>query len=77
MRLVKLDLMDEKGLLTNVFENVSFKDYASTILKGRKKYFLIRILPQDDEGEIVNYQSFLQVLQLCLLNQSFSTLRKV
>lgn len=45
-----LDLINTKGELTNVFSKENLGLYASSFLKGRKKYVLIQKIHLDEEG---------------------------
>ena len=70
--LVKLDLMDEKGQLANVFDKKNLDEYASNFLLGRKTYFLIKIIPEpEDESKkttLSNQFSTCKQLQLVVLH---------
>ena len=51
--------MEKTGELTNVFNKENLGEYASSFLKGRKKYILIKITPSVvEEGK--NHEVFEQ-----------------
>ncbi|XP_078063940.1 uncharacterized protein C22orf15-like isoform X4 [Mustelus asterias] len=58
-----IDLIDESGNLMNLSAQQNSFQFASNILKERKKYILIKVTKQDD-SETIKYESLLKNIDL-------------
>ncbi|XP_067911613.1 uncharacterized protein C22orf15-like [Heterodontus francisci] len=59
-----IDLIDESGNLMNLSVQQNSLQFASDILKERRRYILIKVTKQDD-SETIKYESMLKNIENC------------